>query len=869
MFRVLNKVFDTNQRDVQRLIKTVVEPVNALEQETMQVPDLAAAFMDLRRQVQQEGKSLDDVMVPAFALIREASRRVLGKRHYDVQIVGGAALHQGRIAEMKTGEGKTLVASLALALNALAGKGAHLVTVNDYLARVGAEEMGLLYRTLGLTVGLANRELQPGQKQAAYGCDITYVTNSELGFDYLRDNMAQSREALVLRADHPLHFAIVDEVDSILIDEARTPLIISGAAEKATDQYYVMAKLIKRLKRGEPAEPGVRTEPTGDYTIDEKGKQVHLTEQGIDKIEKLLSISDLYSRESMDKAHMITQAIRAAELYHREKDYIVNAEGEVVIVDEFTGRSMAGRRYGEGLHQAIEAKEGVKIENENQTLATITYQNFFRLYDKFAGMTGTAKTEEKEFLDIYGSDVLVIPTNRPVLRKDGEDLVYRSKMGKYRAAVEEVKVRHATGQPVLIGTASIQTSEELSALLKEAGIPHSVLNAKYEAQEASIIAQAGRSGTVTIATNMAGRGTDIKLGGDAEFIMGEAIEQNFGLSRFAPEAEAFIKAVSRHDAQAHDLGLKIPGMTEDFIRQAIELQTATDADHVKVKELGGLHIIGTERHESRRIDNQLRGRAGRQGDPGSSRFYVSFEDDLMRLFANDRVVAMMDRLGMDDTQPIEAKMVTGAIEKAQARVEDRNFSIRKNLLEFDNVASKQRDIVYAQRREVLLGEDSEVEESTEGMIADFVDSQLATHLPVDLPHDQWDIDGLKAAMTDAIPQLETFDFDALRGMTPAEAQDALLGATADAFDARKEELSPTMMNSLSRYVLLQVVDQHWKEHLHGMDVLRQGIGLRGYGQRDPFTEYKFEATNMFNDMIDTLKAEVTKFLFRMQFGQTV
>jgi preprotein translocase subunit SecA len=869
MFRVLNKVFDTNQRDVQRLIKTVVEPVNALEQETMQVPDLAAAFMDLRRQVQQEGKSLDDVMVPAFALIREAGRRVLGKRHYDVQIVGGAALHQGRIAEMKTGEGKTLVASLALALNALDGKGAHLVTVNDYLARVGAEEMGLLYRTLGLTVGLANRELQPAQKQAAYGCDITYVTNSELGFDYLRDNMAQSREALVLRADHPLHYAIVDEVDSILIDEARTPLIISGAAEKATDQYYVMAKLIKRLKRGEPAEPGVRTEPTGDYTIDEKGKQVHLTEQGIDKIEKLLSISDLYSRENMDRAHMITQAIRAAELYHREKDYIVNAEGEVVIVDEFTGRSMAGRRYGEGLHQAIEAKEGVKIENENQTLATITYQNFFRLYDKFAGMTGTAKTEEKEFLDIYGSDVLVIPTNRPVLRKDGEDLVYRSKMGKYRAAVEEVKVRHATGQPVLIGTASIQTSEELSALLKEAGIPHSVLNAKYEAQEASIIAQAGRSGTVTIATNMAGRGTDIKLGGDAEFIMGEAIEQNFGLSRFAPEAEAFIKAVSRHDAQAHDLGLKIPGMTEDFIRQAIELQTATDADHVKVKELGGLHIIGTERHESRRIDNQLRGRAGRQGDPGSSRFYVSFEDDLMRLFANDRVVAMMDRLGMDDTQPIEAKMVTGAIEKAQARVEDRNFSIRKNLLEFDNVASKQRDIIYAQRREVLLGQDSEVEESTEGMIADFVDSQLATHLPVDLPHDQWDIDGLKAAMLDAIPQLETFDFDALRGMTPAEAQDALLGATADAFDARKEELSPTMMNSLSRYVLLQVVDQHWKEHLHGMDVLRQGIGLRGYGQRDPFTEYKFEATNMFNDMIDTLKAEVTKFLFRMQFGQTV
>ncbi|THF70600.1 preprotein translocase subunit SecA [Deinococcus sp. Arct2-2] len=868
MFRVLNKVFDNNQRDVQRIIKTVVLPVNALEEETMKVENLAEAFMALRKRVQEGGESLDDVMIPAFALIREAGRRAIGKRHYDVQLIGGAALHQGRIAEMRTGEGKTLVATLALALNALEGKGCHLVTVNDYLARVGMEEMGLLYRTLGLTVGLANRELQPAQKQAAYACDITYVTNSELGFDYLRDNMAQSRDALALRADTPLHFAIVDEVDSILIDEARTPLIISGAAEKATDLYYVYAKLIRRLQKGEPAEPGKRAEATGDYTIDEKGKQVHITEGGIGKIERLLSIPDLYSPENMDKAHMITQAIRAKELYHREKDYMVNAEGEVLIVDEFTGRSMPGRRYGEGLHQAIEAKENVKIENENQTLATITYQNFFRLYNKFAGMTGTAKTEEKEFLDIYGSDVLVIPTNKAILRKDAEDLVYRSRIGKYNAVVQEVVEMHATGRPVLIGTASIVTSEQLSDLLKVANIPHTVLNAKFEAQEASIVAQAGRSGTVTIATNMAGRGTDIKLGGDSEFLLGEAIEQNFGISRFAPEAENFIKAISRQDPAAAELGLLVPGITPEFIAQAQQLELDTIADHSRVQQIGGLHIIGTERHESRRIDNQLRGRAGRQGDPGSSRFYVSFEDDLMRLFANDRVVAMMDRLGMDDSQPIEAKMVTGAIEKAQARVEDRNFSTRKQLLEFDNVMSVQRDTIYGQRREVLLGPDEAVEESTEGMIADFVDMQLATHAPADQNPEEWDVEGLQTAVVDAVPQLEGFDFVALKNVSPAEAQERLLTAVADAFDARKEELSPTMLNSLSRYVLLQVVDQHWKEHLHGMDVLRQGIGLRGYGQRDPFTEYKFEATNMFNEMIDNLKNDVTKFVFRMQFGQT-
>ncbi|TSA87238.1 preprotein translocase subunit SecA [Deinococcus detaillensis] len=866
MFRVLNKMFDNNQRDVQRLIKTVVQPVNALEEETKQIEDLAAAFSALRTRVIEGGESLDDVLVPAFALIREASRRSIGKRHYDVQLIGGAALHAGRIAEMRTGEGKTLVATLALAFNALSGKGAHLVTVNDYLVRVGAEEMALLYRALGLTVGVIQRDMTPTQRQAAYACDITYITNSELGFDYLRDNMSQSREQLVLRAETPLHYAIVDEVDSILVDEARTPLIISGAAEKATDQYYVMAKLVKRLVKGEPAEPGKRPEPTGDYTVDEKSKGVHLTEGGITKLERLLSIDDLYSPEQMEKAHMITQALRAKDMYQKDTDYIVNAEGEVVIIDEFTGRSMAGRRYGEGLHQAIEAKENVKIENENQTLATITYQNFFRLYGKFAGMTGTAKTEEKEFLDIYGSDVLVVPTNRPVIRTDGEDLVYRTRNGKYTNVVNEVVEMHKTGRPILIGTVSIDTSELLSRMLKEAGVPHNVLNAKYEAQEASIVAQAGRSNQVTIATNMAGRGTDIKLGGNAEFLLGEALEQNFGISRFAPEAENFLAAVVRKDPQALALGKEIPGVTDAFVQQAQQLNDDMEADHTKVQQVGGLHIIGTERHESRRIDNQLRGRAGRQGDPGSSRFFVSFEDELMRLFANDRVVGMMDRLGMDDTQPIEAKMVTGAIEKAQARVEDRNFSTRKQLLEFDNVMSKQRETVYSQRREVLLGPDEDVEESVEGMIADFVEMKLAEFAPIESDHDDWDVEGLQAAMLDAIPQLEGFDFASLKTRPPEEAHRALLEATADAFDARKVEMGAGTLNQLSRYVLLQVVDQHWKEHLHGMDVLRQGIGLRGYGQRDPFTEYKFEATNMFNEMVDTLKAEVSKFIFRMQVG---
>ncbi|GGJ21467.1 preprotein translocase subunit SecA [Deinococcus roseus] len=939
MFALLKKAFDNNKRDVQRLRKTVVDPVNAMEAEMEKVTDLADAFMKLRAQVQNGEKTLDQVLVPGFALIREAAKRTIGKRHYDVQLIGGASLHQGRIAEMKTGEGKTLVATLALALNALEGKGCHLVTTNDYLAKVGAEEMGLVYRTLGLTVGLIQHDLQPAQRKAAYACDITYVTNSELGFDYLRDNMAQGPDQLVLRAEHPVNFAIVDEVDSILIDEARTPLIISGATEKATDQYFVISKLVKRLTRGEPAEPGVRTEPTGDYTIEEKSKGVHLTEGGITRIEKMLSIDNLYSPDHMQKAHMIVQALRAQDLYFREKDYIItpNEKGEleVVIVDEFTGRQMPGRRYGEGLHQAIEAKEGVPIQNENQTLATITYQNFFRLYTKFSGMTGTAKTEEKEFLDIYGSDVLVIPTNLPVIRKDHDDLVYRTKAGKYAAVIDEIVERHQTGQPMLVGTASIETSEHLSKLLSDPqqygefvnqlanmlmakvekneglkaklqemfkglkreeleslrsempknalevfdlfvkrlktleglarGVKHQVLNAKYHESEANIIAQAGRLGAVTIATNMAGRGTDIMLGGNVEFIAGDLVEQ-ISLSRYQPDIETFIKAMARKDPNARDMGLKA-GVHPKIIERIEKSRDQIEADRQKVKELGGLHIVGTERHESRRIDNQLRGRAGRQGDPGSSKFFVSFEDDLMRLFANDRVLAMLDRIGMDDTQPIAAGMVTGAIERAQGRVEERNFAIRKQLLEFDNVLGKQREVIYAQRREVLLGEDVQIEESIEGMIGDYVESALYTYAPENISPEDWDLGQLKAELEEHIPHFEAFNFESLKGNTVDECHRSMLEYAADSHDKRKEELGSGLYMGIGRYVLLQNVDQYWKEHLHAMEVLRQGIFLRGYGQRDPFQEYKFEGTKMFNEMIDTLKGEVTKFMFRLQVNQ--
>ncbi len=939
MLGIINKLFDNNAKDVAKLQKDVVGKVNALEPEMAKLATehLAEEFGKLKLR-HKDGESLDKLMPEAFALIREASKRTLGKRHYDVQIIGGSALHAGRISEMKTGEGKTLAATLALALNAISGKGAHLVTANDYLVKVGAEQMGIIFKTLGLSVGLIQSQMQPHERKEAYACDITYVTNSELGFDYLRDNMAPAPENLVLRAETPLNFCIIDEVDSILIDEARTPLIISGASEKSTTNYYLMTKIAGMLEKGEPVVPGdkTRTEPTGDYTIDEKGKGVHLTEVGINKAEKLLSVTDLFTTENMELGHMLIQAIRAEAHYKKDVDYIVSEENEVVIVDEFTGRLMPGRRYGEGLHQAIEAKENVKIAGENQTLATITYQNFFKLYNKIGGMTGTAKTEEKEFIELYNADVLVIPTNLPMIRKDAQDVVYRTELGKFKAVIEEIIEKHKLGQPVLVGTVSIEKSEFISKLLAEPnryvqflersagalqaqlakapaalieeiqkllanpgaltpeklvgireklpknaqmhfdqlerevgvlaylrkGIKHNVLNAKQHAREADIVAQAGRSGTITISTNMAGRGTDIQLGGNAEFAAYAHLEKK-GFSRYDDGIELFVAACLRDDTEnAKKHVTDKPTINDDDIQTIIKTRDEFRADFVKVKAAGGLHIIGTERHEARRIDNQLRGRAGRQGDPGSSKFYLSFEDDLMRLFANETVIKMLDRLGMDDTQPIEAGMVTRSIETAQKRVEDRNFATRKQLLAFDDVMSKQREVVYAQRREVLLGKDEGVNELTEGMIVDFINTQTALYLGND--SDSWDLEGLRATLVDHCPAFEQFEFENLRSQKRDVVTDQLLDVAASAYEAREQQLSPQILRGLERFVVLQIVDQFWKEHLHSMDVLRSGIFNRQYGQKDPFVEYKFEGTKLFSEMTESIKAEVTKFIFRAQ-----
>ncbi len=859
MLGFLNKLFDNNDKEVRKIEKEIVSAVKELEPSMQALPDLPAAYAELRQRY-KDGETLEDLMAESFALTRESMVRAMGMRHYDVQLVGASALHFGRIAEMKTGEGKTFVATLALALNAIPEKGTHLVTTNEYLAQTGAEWMGPIFRGLGLTVSYIGHGMTPDQRREAYACDITYITNSELGFDYLRDNMSLRPEQLVLRKETPLHYAIIDEVDSILIDEARTPLIISGPAEAATDMYYTMAKLAVKLERGEPAD-GPEVPATGDYSADEKTKDIHLTEQGIEKAEQALGIEDIFSHKNMEMGHMLRQALRAREHYHMDKQYVKDDSGGIVIVDEFTGRLMPGRRFGEGLHQAIEAKEGVKIERENQTLATVTYQNFFKLYDKIAGMTGTAKTEEKEFQEIYSSDVLVIPTNKPIARKDYEDIVYRTINGKYEAVVAEIEEIHKTGQPVLVGTVTIDASETLSRMLKRKGVEHVVLNAKYHLKEAEIVAQAGRSGTVTISTNMAGRGTDIVLGGNPEMLARQLLERE-GLDKYDSDTELFIKSImmGKND-EAQALARKLE-LDMSLIPRIEKVRDDAKADQDKVKSLGGLHIIGTERHESRRIDNQLRGRAGRQGDPGSSRFYVSFEDDLMRLFANDRVLGIMDRIGMDDSQPIEAKMVTGSIERAQKRVEDRNFGIRKQLLDFDNVMSKQREVIYAQRRDILIG--SDISEDVQDMIADYLDAQTQSALNPELEPEEQDIAELRTAILDAIPTLEDFDFEALRGQDPEESVDKIIPAMEAAYKAREEELGSELMRELERFITLQVVDQHWKEQLHNMDVLRQGIGLRGYGQRNPIQEYAFEAFNLFEEMKQNIKLQVAKLLFRVQ-----
>ena len=812
MFGILKKIIGTkNDREIKR-IAAIVDRINALEPGIASLSDaqLQAKTPEFRDRL-NNGSSVDDLLPEAFAVCREASKRIMNMRHFDVQLIGGIVLHEGRIAEMKTGEGKTLVATLPVYLNSLDGRGVHVVTVNDYLARRDAQWMSPLYNFLGLSIGIIVHGLTDEQRQEAYGSDIAYGTNNEFGFDYLRDNMKFDSAQFVQRE---LNFAIVDEVDSILIDEARTPLIISGPSEESTDKYYRIDKIIPRLKRGE------------DYTVDEKARTVILTEDGNIRTEKLLGAGNLYDPANIELVHHVLQSLKAHNLFRKDVDYVVN-DGEVIIVDEFTGRLMPGRRWSDGLHQAVEAKEGVKIENENQTLATITFQNFFRMYNKLGGMTGTAMTEAEEFAKIYELDVISIPTNREMIRIDSPDMIYKTEKGKLNAVIDDIEQCNKKGQPVLVGTISIEKSELLSSLLKKKEIRHSVLNAKYHDREAEIIVQAGRSSAVTIATNMAGRGTDIILGGNAAGIARQMLIDN-------------------------------PDHTEEDRQNALAAaEKQCEADREKVLEAGGLHIIGTERHEARRIDNQLRGRSGRQGDPGSSRFYLSLEDDLMRIFYSDRVSGLMGKLGMDDSMPIENKMVSKAIENAQKRVESQNFDIRKHLLEYDDVMNKQRTEIYAFRREILEGADTK--QRLLDMSEDVIDELVQVHCPGNRHADEWDVKGLQDSI------FGTFDFTATDIPADLESlRDMLCSSAREHYEKREAEIGSDMMRYMERWMLLQVVDSQWKDHLLAMDHLKEGIGLRGYAQRDPLVEYKKEAFSMFGELSGRIANEVVMRLFRIQ-----
>ncbi len=823
-----------SERQLKRL-RPLVAKVGALEAGLREQDDagLRARTADFRQRV-ENGESPDDLMPEAFAVCREGARRTLGMRHFDVQLLGGAILHQGRIAEMKTGEGKTLVATLAAYLNALTGKGVHVVTVNDYLARRDSEWMGRVYRFLGLEVGVIQHDLGDDARRAAYAADITYGTNNEFGFDYLRDNMKFRAESFVHRiypkterdrdgkeVERLFHFAIVDEVDSILVDEARTPLIISGPAEDSADLYYTVDRIIPRLRRDR------------DYTVDEKSRSVTLTEEGVPRAEELLRVENLYDPAQMTLLHHLLQALRAHALYKREKDYTVK-ENKVVIVDEFTGRLMPGRRWSDGLHQAVEAKEGVKIERENQTLATITFQNYFRMYGKLAGMTGTAETEAAEFEKIYELEVVPIPTNRPLVREEYPDVVYRTEREKLDAIAEEIGEERERGRPVLVGTTSIEKSERLARLLKRRRIPHVVLNAKYHQREAEIVAQAGRSGAVTIATNMAGRGTDILLGGNSDEIARARLKK---------------EGVDWTEASGEEWEAAVAAAREE-----------TKADHDEVVGLGGLHIVGTERHEARRIDNQLRGRAGRQGDPGSSRFFLSLEDDLMRIFGSDRMSGLMQRLGMEEGVPIEAGMVTRAIERAQKQVEAQNFSYRKHLLEYDDVMNRQRVAIYGLRRRILEGQDQR--DYVLDLAALTGEHLIETHLPTDSDPDDWDMDAFREAVRGQygfVP--ESKDGIPFADLGRDEVKALLAAAVPARYEEKEREMGSDLMRVQERYIMLHLLDAQWKDHLYAMDHLKQGIGLRGYGQRDPLIEYKKESFSLFEELWDRLEREIVRLLF--------
>lgn len=781
MLKILDRLFNgSNEKEVRKFRRIVEQKINPLEDSMRKLSDtsLSGKTLEFKERL-AKGETLDDILTEAFAVVREASRRVLGMRHFDVQLIGGIVLHQGKIAEMSTGEGKTLVATAPTYLNALAGKGVHVITVNDYLAKRDSEWMGQVYKFLGLSVGLIVHDMDFHQRKLAYNSDITYGTNNEFGFDYLRDNMVVSLDQMVQR---PLHYCLIDEVDSILIDEARTPLIISGPGQKSTDDYYKLAQCVPKLKKDE------------DYTIDEKQKTVAPTEAGVAKMEKLLGVKNLYDSENLELNHLFTQALRAQTMMIRDRDYVVK-DGKVIIVDEFTGRLMYGRRYSDGLHQAIEAKEGLQVERESQTLATITFQNYFRMYDKLAGMTGTAKTEEQEFIKIYGLEVVQIPTNKPIQRVDLPDAIYKTKRGKYRAVVREVIRRHETGQPILIGTTSIEQSEELSHMLKQAGIVHNVLNAKYHELEANIVAQAGQRGQVTIATNMAGRGTDI--------VLGEG-----------------------------------------------------------VAELGGLAIIGTERHESRRIDNQLRGRAGRQGDPGSSQFFLSLEDDLMRIFGGDNIKKFMEKMGLDEDEEIKSTMVSNAIRKAQKRVETRNFDIRKYVLEYDDVMNQQRQVLYEERRKILEGEN--MKDQILHMVDTLIEEGMNAYADAKLYPEEWDFAGLLKYCEKYFLAPGEIKLEEIEDLSREEVEEKLKKCAHDTYESREASIGSAMMRELEKAIMLKVVDAKWMEHLDDMDMLKEGINLRSYGQRNPIVEYKVEAFDMYEEMQHAMMEMIILYLYHIQ-----
>ncbi len=857
MKKFIEKIIGSySDRELKRIMP-IVDKIESLEEEMKALSDA-----ELRNKTQEfkkrlaDGETLDDILPEAFAVMREASWRVLGMKHFRVQLIGGIVLHQGRIAEMKTGEGKTLVATLPVYLNALEGKGVHVVTVNDYLAKRDSEWMGKVYNFLGLSVGLIVHGLTNAQRRHSYNCDITYGTNNEFGFDYLRDNMVIYKEDMVQR---DLHYAIVDEVDSILIDEARTPLIISGQGEKSTELYKIADSFVRRLKVKVFAELDDKQDNDdidADYIVDEKANTATLTAQGIKKAEAFFGIENLSDPENLTISHHINQALRAHGLMKVDRDYVVK-DGEIIIVDEFTGRLMYGRRYSDGLHQAIEAKEGVKVERESKTLATITFQNYFRMYKKLAGMTGTALTEEQEFRDIYKLDVIVIPTNKPVARVDLNDVVYKNEAGKFRAVVNDIVERHQKGQPVLIGTISIEKSELLSAMLKKRGIPHQVLNAKYHEKEAEIIAQAGKLGAVTIATNMAGRGTDIMLGGNPEYLAKQEMRKKGYSDELINQATGF------NDTDDQEI-LAARAVFRELYNKFKEI---TNAEREKVVEVGGLHIIGTERHESRRIDNQLRGRAGRQGDPGSSRFYISLEDDLMRLFGSDRLMGIVERLKLEEDQPIEANMLTKQIENAQRKVEGHNFSIRKNVLQYDDVMNKQREIIYGQRRKVLNGES--LRDSFLKMFETIADTIVNLYCSENLYPEQWDWESIRSFTEGAYVPLGSLDFskEDIESLTKESLREKILELITKRYEEKEEELGSELMRELERVVLLRIVDQKWMDHIDAMEQLKHGIGLRAYGQRDPVIEYKFESYDMFEEMNRNIQFDAVKVILNTHLNR--